>query len=147
MTASDTDSDTGPDYGHRDTTFQAVGGERGVKQLVEAFYDILAGSQNTRALKDMHPVDLSESRDKLYRFLCGWMGGPKRYRERYGPINIIASHRHLQINQDLRDQWLWAMHQAIAKQDYSDTLAEYLMAQLSVPADRILAHQQTGFEQ
>ena len=143
MTNADSDQTTAA-YGQGDATFKAAGGDQGVLQLVNDFYDILASNTALQPLRKMHPADLSESRDKLYRFLCGWMGGPKRYRERYGPINIIDSHRHLKLDLSLRDQWLMGMQLAVDKQGYPDTLADYLMAQLTPPCDRILAtqHQQ-----
>ncbi|BFM06163.1 group II truncated hemoglobin [Halioxenophilus aromaticivorans] len=138
MTSNDA-SDSPPAYGQADATFLAVGGEAGVWQLVNDFYDIIGTSDATQALKQMHADDLTENRDKLARFLCGWMGGPKRYRERYGPINILHSHQHLPISQAHHDQWLWAMQQAIAKQGFPESLARYLMQQLTMPANRILA--------
>ncbi len=132
-----------PSYGQADATFQAVGGETGVKKLVDCFYDILDTSERTQRIRAMHAPDLSISRDKLFRFLCGWMGGPKLYRETYGPIDIVNGHARFPIGQDDRDAWLWAMGQAIEQQNYPQTLAEYLLIQLTVPADRILAKQQS----
>ncbi|MGB1580523.1 MAG: globin, partial [Nevskiales bacterium] len=79
------------------------------------------------------------SRDKLARFLCGWMGGPRRYAEKYGPINIPGAHSHLGIGPAERDQWLHCMEEALAMQDYPDSLKQYLAEQLAVPAGRILA--------
>jgi len=132
-----------PQFGIGDATFQAVGGEDDIKKLVNAFYDIVASDPKTADLNAMHGGELDASRDKLYRFLCGWMGGPKRYREKYGPIDIQDSHAHLVIKQQDRDQWLWAMEQAISRQSYPPDLAEYLLKQLTVPADRILARHQS----
>ncbi|WP_317931864.1 group II truncated hemoglobin [Halioxenophilus sp. WMMB6] len=129
-------------YGVGDATFRAVGGEAGVYRLVNAFYDIIASSPETEALHQMHNNDLTESRDKLFRFLSGWMGGPKLYRERYGPIDIINSHAHLPITDAGRDAWLWAMTKAIGQQHYPQDLADYLLKQLTVPADRILTRHQ-----
>ena len=85
----------------------------------------------------MHPADLTVSRDKLARFLCGWMGGPRRYREKYGPITIPGAHAHLGVTAKERDQWLACMAKALAARDYPDSLVDYLLTQLAVPAERI----------
>ena len=89
-------------------------------------------------VRAMHPADLATSRDKLARFLCGWLNGPNRYREKYGPISIPGSHAHLSISERERDAWLLCMERAIAKQPYSDAFRHYLYAQLSVPANRVV---------
>ena len=131
-----------PPYGQGDATFQAAGGEPGVLTLVNTFYDIMDASTETQQIRAMHAEDLAISRDKLYRFLCGWMGGPKLYRERYGPIDIIRSHTHFSVTEDDKNAWLWAMQRAIEAQNYPQSLADYLLKQLTVPADRILAKHQ-----
>ena len=56
-------------YGRGDATFQAVGGEEGLRQLVDTFYDIMKNNADYRTIWDWHPKDKQLSRDKLYRFL------------------------------------------------------------------------------
>jgi hemoglobin len=73
----------------------------------------------------------------LARFLCGWLGGPHRYQERYGPISIPGVHGHLAIGEAERDAWLALMREAIAAQPYADDFKHYLLTQLAVPAERI----------
>ena len=126
-----------PAYGTQDATFQAAGGESGIRRLVDAFYDVMDEDERFADIRHMHPADLTVSRDKLARFLCGWMGGPRRYREKYGPITIPGAHAHLGVTAKERDQWLACMAAALATQDYPDTLVEYLLTQLAVPAERI----------
>ena len=84
----------------------------------------------------MHPADLTESSEKLARFLSGWLGGPKLYREKYGPIRIPAAHAHLEIGPAERDAWLACMETALKSQPYKDDFKIYLMQQLYVPAER-----------
>jgi hemoglobin len=86
----------------------------------------------------MHPGDLTVSIDKLARFLCGWMGGPKRYSEKYGGIAIPPAHSHLPVGESEKQAWLDCMREALDKQDYPDELKEYLIEQLTVPASRIV---------
>ncbi len=53
------------------------------------------------------------SRDKLFWFLSGWMGGPDLFVERFGHPRLRARHLPYAIGIEERDQWLrcmaWAM--------------------------------------
>ncbi|MGR9089637.1 MAG: group II truncated hemoglobin [Gammaproteobacteria bacterium] len=127
-----------PTFGIGDASYQAAGGESGIRDLVDAFYAEMEIEPAAASVRSMHPADLDTSRDKLARFLCGWLNGPNRYREKYGPISIPGSHAHLSIGPAERDAWLLCMERAIAQQPYSDAFRHYLYAQLSVPANRVV---------
>lgn len=133
---TETSSDSQTCYGQDDTSFQAAGGFAGIKQLVDAFYDAMETLPIARTVRDMHSPDLDESRDKLSRFLTGWLGGPKLFSEKYGPIRIPVAHRHLEIGPAERDAWLACMQIAVDAQPYAQDFRDYLMAQLYVPAER-----------
>ena len=124
-------------FGLGDTSYQAAGGEEGIRRLVDSFYDELELAEIAIRVRAMHPSDLTVSRDKLARFLCGWLNGPNRYRKKYGSISIPGVHAHLDIGPSERDAWLTCMSRAIAKQPYSSSFKTYLLEQLSVPANRV----------
>jgi hemoglobin len=124
-------------YGTGDASFQAAGGEAGIQRLVEAFYTEMQQRPEAARILALHPADLSVSVDKLWRFLCGWLGGPKRYSEKYGPIKLPHAHAHLPIGAPERDAWLLCMQHALARQPYDEDFKRYLMKQLAVPAERI----------
>ena len=124
-------------YGEGDATFQACGGEAGIRRLVESFYAMMDGLPEARRIRRMHPRDLTLAIDKLDCFLCGWTGGPSRYAEIYGPIQIPVFHRRLSIGEAERDAWLACMAHALDEQPYPDTLKRYLLEQLFIPAERI----------
>jgi hemoglobin len=128
-----------PLYGFSDTSFQAAGGIDGIRKLVDDFYLEMDALPEAAIIRKMHKTDLTESRDKLTLFLCGWMGGPGLYHEKYGSINIPRDHAHLPIGEAERDAWLLCMERAIAKQNYSPEFSTYLLAQLKIPAARIFA--------
>lgn len=136
-------ADGTPRYGYRDTTFQSVGGEGGVRKLVDAFYDIMSTDPQYERIYKWHP-DGDEAREKLERFLCGWMGGPKRYHEKYGPISIPSVHAHLAITEVERNMWLGCMTEALARQPYPDNLKQYLIEQLAVPAEAVRRRCEAG---
>ncbi|MBW2241149.1 MAG: group II truncated hemoglobin [Deltaproteobacteria bacterium] len=126
-----------PRYGTDDTSFRAAGGEQGVRALIDAFYAEMDTLPEARGIRAMHPANLEISADKLTRFLCGWLGGPNLYAERYGRIVIPLAHRHLAIGPTERDTWLVCMKRALAAQPYPAEFKAYLLAQLSLPAERI----------
>lgn len=126
-----------PRYGEGDATFQAAGGEEGVFNLVNTFFDLMRDRAEYREIWDMHPADKAMTRDKLARFLCAWTGGPRLYREKYGPISIPQAHAHLKIDARLKEGWLACMSEALDACDYSDDFKHYLLEQLGVPAERV----------
>ncbi len=124
-------------YGDGDASYQAAGGEVGIKQLVDDFYDVMGELPQASRIRAMHPDDLEVTRDKLTRFLCGWLGGPKLFREKYGPIQIPRAHSQLDIGVDERDAWLKCMELALEKQAaYDASFKRYMLKELFRPADR-----------
>ena len=124
-------------YGDGDATFRAAGGVFGIRCLVDTFYDIMSNDRKYRSIWEMHPLENNTSRDKLTRFLCGWMGGPRLYFQKYGPINIPQVHAHLNIDEEARDLWLSCMSKALSQQRYPQALVDYLLRELSIPADLV----------
>ena len=128
-----------PLYGFSDTSYQAAGAEAGIRQLVDDFYRFMEELPEAASIRAMHKADLTSSRDKLTLFLCGWMGGPMLYHDKYGGINIPRDHAHLPIGAAERDAWLLCMERALTLQPYSAEFAQYLLTQLRIPAERIVA--------
>ena len=108
------------------TAFDLVGGEAAVRALVDRFYDLMDLEPAHAELRAMHPTTLEGSRDKLYWFLCGWLGGPQHYVDRFGHPFLRARHLPFAIGVAARDQWLACMKQAMAELDFSPALAERL---------------------
>lgn len=126
-----------PRYGEGDASFQAAGGEAGIRRLVDRFFDLMAERPDAAGILALHPPDLTASRDKLARFLCGWLGGPKRYSERYGPIKLPQAHVRFAIGEAERDAWLACMRAALVDQPMAENFKAYLLRELAVPAERI----------
>ena len=124
-------------YGTGDASFQAAGGEAGIRKLVDDFFNRMGSDERFATIYDMHPDDKAVSRDKLARFLCGWLGGPKLYHEKYGSISIPGVHAHLAIATPERDQWLTCMSETVAEQPFDESFRQYLMEQLFVPAEAV----------
>ena len=130
-------SDPNPRYGTGDASFQAAGGVEGIRRLVDTFFDRMGSDPRFATIYALHPENKEISRDKLHLFLCGWLGGPKLYNEKYGAIGIPRVHAHLAIATDERDQWLTCMGESVAEQPFADDFKTYLMEQLYVPAEAV----------
>ncbi len=128
----------GAAWGQGDASFQAAGGQVGIKQLVIDFYGVMDSLSDSKEIRDMHPKNLDDSIERLAAFLSGWLGGPRLYAEKFGGISIPQAHAHLDINESHRDAWLLCMKKAASMQDYSEGFQNYLLEQLAVPAERIL---------
>ena len=130
-------SHSSPAYGPGDASFPAEGGDAGLRRLVDNFFDRMGSDERFATIFALHPEDKAVSRDKLARFLCGWLGGPKLYNEKYGAIGIPRVHAHLPIGTAERDQWLTCMSESVAEQPFAPDFRKYLMEQLYVPAEAV----------
>ena len=66
------------------SAYALIGGDAKVRALVDRFYDLMDLNAEATELRALHPTTLDGSRDKLFWFLCGWLGGPQHYAERFG---------------------------------------------------------------
>ena len=124
------------EYGYEDTSFRAMGGEPGIRRLVDLFYDAMETLPEASTIRRLHPPDLALARDKLTAFLTGWLGGPNRYNELFGSIRIPPAHAHLPIRAEDRDSWLRCMQVAVDQMDVPDDFRAYFMREIARPADR-----------
>ncbi len=92
--------------------YQAIGGEAGVKKLVDAFYQVMSEAPEAQGILKMHP-DLPRANEKLFEFLSGWMGGPDLFVQKYGHPRLRARHLPFAIGVSERDQWLFCMNRAL----------------------------------
>ena len=108
------------------TPFARLGGESGVRALVDRFYDLMDLEPAYAEIRALHPGRLDGSRDKLFWFLCGWLGGPDLYVQRHGHPRLRARHLPYAIGIKERDQWMACMMQAMNEQQVDETLAQRL---------------------
>ena len=117
--------------------YQRLGGEVGVRALVDRFYDLMDSLPEAYTIRKLHPADLSTSREKFFLFLSGWLGGPPLYAERYGHPRLRAKHLSFSIGVLERDQWLMCMGLAMTELDVEEGLRRELMASLARTADHM----------
>ena len=117
------------------SAFEQIGGEPAVRALVDRFYDLMDLEGGHAVIRQLHPGSLDGSRDKLFWFLCGWMGGPQHYVERFGHPRLRARHLPFSIGIKERDQWLACMRQAMTDMQVDAALADQLHASFFNTAD------------
>jgi hemoglobin len=91
------------------TTYEQIGGEPTVARLCDRFYELMDSVPQFQGIRAMHPADLANSRDKLYMFLSGWLGGPDLFVEKFGHPRLRGRHMPFAIGIDERDQWVACM--------------------------------------
>lgn len=119
----------------QNSPYELFGGADGVRALVDAFYDHMELDAEFAGIRALHPESLAGSRDKLYWFLSGWLGGPSLYTDQFGHPRLRARHMPFAIGDRERDAWVACMHLALRDCQVNDQLASWLMAQLSGTAD------------
>ena len=98
-----------------ETPFAWIGGEDAVRALTERFYDLMDLEPAYTQLRAAHGTDLANARQRLFWFLCGWLGGPQHYTDRFGHPRLRARHMPFAIGITERDQWLACMDQAMVE--------------------------------
>ena len=117
--------------------FERVGREPGVRTLVDRFYDFMDSLPEAATIRALHPADLSTSRDKLYWFLVGWLGGPQLYVERFGHPRLRARHLPFPIGTAERDAWLLCMQRALVETVPDEEIKTFMMRALTSVADHM----------
>jgi hemoglobin len=127
--------------------YELLGGEKGLRSLVDRFYDIMDSSPEAKQIRRFHAKSLKRSREKLFMFLSGWSGGPQMYVEKYGHPRLRMRHMPFAIGSAERDQWLWCMNKALDEGGFDPRVVEFLKVRFSEVADfmrnqmEVLGHQ------
>jgi hemoglobin len=118
-----------------DTPYAWIGGEETVRRLVDRFYDLMDLEPGYAALRAAHGSTLDNARQRLFWFLCGWLGGPQHYTDRFGHPRLRARHLPFKIGIQERDQWLACMDQAMGEVGVDPALRERLRNSFFQTAD------------
>ena len=122
--------------------YKILGGEDKLRQLVNRFYDIMDESPEAWEIRKLHAPELDEAREKLFKFLSGWLGGPPLYEQEYGHPMLRRRHLPFAIGERERDQWLMCMQQAMDEVGVEGQLRQHLDMSFFRTADHI--RNQTG---
>lgn len=126
------------------TPYSLLGGDAGVRDLVDRFYDLMDEVPEYHGVRKLHPQDLAGSREKLHLFLSGWLGGPPLYVEKYGHPMLRARHLPFAIGIAERDAWLACMLQAMEDEGIDDSLRTALLKAFFSTADWMRNRQESA---
>ncbi len=93
--------------------YQLIGGEAGIRRLVDRFYALMDELPEARTIRALHAPDLSRAKERLFMFLSGWLGGPPLYAERFGHPRLRQKHLPFPIGEAERDAWMLCMTRAL----------------------------------
>ena len=117
------------------TPYVLIGGEIAVGKLCDRFYELMGSTAHFAHLRSLHPADLTSSRNKLFMFLSGWLGGPDLYVEKIGHPKLRQRHLPFAIGETERDQWVACMVLAMEDIGVETALREQLLASFFNTAD------------
>jgi hemoglobin len=124
----------------QDSLYNLVGGEAGLRSLVDRFYDLLDASPEAATIRRLHPKSLKGSREKFFMFLSGWTGGPSLYIEKHGHPRLRMRHAPFSIGAVERDEWLWCMNKALDESGFDLQVIEHVKT-------RFIEHVKTRFNE
>lgn len=105
--------------------FEAAGGERTFRRLVEAFY---AGVAADPVLRPIYPeADLAGATERLTLFLIQYWGGPNTYSRERGHPRLRMRHQPFAIGRREREAWLGHMRVAVDGLDLSANVRKALL--------------------
>ncbi|WP_027159317.1 group II truncated hemoglobin [Methylobacter luteus] len=112
------------------TPYELIGGEKALLSLVDRFYFFMDTLPEAAGIRAMHAKSLSGARDKLFKFLSGWLGGPDLFIQQYGHPRLRQRHFPFAIGPSERDQWMLCMNKALNEMpmdaDFRDNLSQVL---------------------
>jgi hemoglobin len=119
------------------SAYDIIGGEPGVRRLVDTFYDYMDSLEEVRDIRQMHAKSLRISREKLFLFLSGWLGGPDLYVQKYGHPMLRRRHLPFPIGTKERDQWMLCMKKALADMHLGNKVEQQLTNAFMQTADHM----------
>ncbi|MDB2387263.1 group II truncated hemoglobin [Shewanella sp.] len=117
--------------------YDRIGGEQTVRAIAKQFYMQMQSKPDTKPLLDIHRAPISESEQKLFEFLSGWLGGPPLYHQKYGHPALRARHMPFKIDDAMRDQWLVCMKAAIELEVKDPQHQQAIYSAISTLADHM----------
>jgi hemoglobin len=117
------------------TVYEAIGGEKALRQLVNIFYDNVA---NNATLRPLFPDDFTEVREQQYWFLTQFFGGPPLYLQHRGQPKLRMRHQKFRITPTHAKAWLECMHDALSRTIESEELRNFMFERLTLTAHHMV---------
>jgi hemoglobin len=112
------------------TPYKIMGGESAILSLVDRFYFYMDTLPEARGIRKMHAKSLSNAKDKLFKFLSGWLGGPDLFIQEFGHPMLRRRHFPFAIGLSEREQWMLCMNKAMEEISMDNSLRAHLLEAL-----------------
>ena len=115
--------------------------ERPAQVLAHHFHDRGVGARvlpEAQGIRAIHQPNLASAKDKLFKFLSGWLGGPNLFIEEFGHPMLRARHLRFAIGESERDQWMLCMNKALAEMTMDPRLKTNLQNALQQLATHLI---------
>jgi len=109
------------------TSYELIGGETSVLYLVNRFYFYMDTLPEAKEVRKIHAKSLSVAKDKLFKFLSGWLGGPDLFIQEFGHPMLRRRHFPFVIGQAEKDQWMICMNKAMNEIPMNSDLKKSLL--------------------
>src|SRR5688572_3287190 len=119
------------------TPYEQIGGDAGVRRLVERFYDLVDTAAEAATIRKLHASSLKASREKLSLYLTMWTAGPLVYVDLLVHPGLRARHLPFRIGTRERDEWLWCMDRSVDEGDMPAEVRELVLGKLHALADHM----------
>ena len=120
------------------TPYELMGGEPVLLSLVDRFYFYMDTLPETEGIRKMHAQSLSNAKDKLFKFLSGWLGGPNLFIQQFGHPMLRKRHFPFVIGLAERNQWMICMNKAMAEIPMDTSLRESILEALEQLATHMI---------
>ena len=123
---------------HKLTPYELMGGEQTILSLVDRFYFYMDTLPEAEDIRKIHAQSLDSAKNKLFKFLSGWLGGPDLYIQEFGHPMLRKRHFPFAIGQSERDQWLGCMDKALAEVNMDAGLRDSIREALAQLASHMI---------
>lgn len=112
----------------KQSMLDTVGGEDGLRKLVNDFYDIVERIPEGEVITKLHlrGHGLDHVRLEQFNFLSGFLGGRRYYEEKHRHMNVKLMHEHVPITQKDAEDWLTCMDKALGENNLHGTEVDKL---------------------
>ncbi len=112
------------------TALEVIGGETGLKTLVNHFYDLIETHPRGASIMSLHfrGHGLAHVREEQFNFLAGFLGGRRYYEEKHGNMDVRLMHAHVPIAESDAEDWLFLMDVALQDQGHTGPEIEKVRA-------------------
>ena len=109
-----------------------LGGEDGLRTLVEHFYDLVETLPETEQLRVLHMGGhgFAHTRIEQFDFMSGFLGGRQYYMEKHRHMNVKDIHAHVPIRVEDAEVWLQTMDRALSELKHAGAHIDRMKATL-----------------